>query len=142
MRRRSTTLRWLTAVAALGTTGCTSLYVGAGALFAVGGAAALVGECYDTVQITVTDAYTGLSRCDANVWAVSGEVRESSTPCFHLALDEGEWTVHAALEGYEQATTTVIVDRSEGGCKRHVHSVEMILTPLRPPAEQLSAVSR
>lgn len=123
---------------ALGTVGCVEAAIGLG-VFGVGaGTAVLVSECYDHVQISVTDE-TGRPDCDAEVVAVRGDDVEPGTPCHHLALTPGQWSVRVSKPGYEDQSTTVTIgaEGDEDACKTLVHTVDFQLVPEgareRPP---------
>ncbi|MEP7051251.1 MAG: hypothetical protein ABJB12_12905 [Pseudomonadota bacterium] len=92
--------------------------------------AALTSHCYDYLDLTVFDAQ-GRKTCAATVTASAGRDHFKLGSCYYAPLTDGVWTLRATLAGYVDATTTVPVEHAHD-CARHVQTVELTLSPVRP----------
>src|SRR6478735_1112752 len=112
---------------------CTPV-IGGIALLGVVSIGALTTRCYDYVDVTVLDS-DGRKTCAATVTASKNGSEFELTSCYYAPLTDGRWTLRAALPGFPDAVTTVVVDHTHD-CTRYVQSVELTLNragSVRPP---------
>lgn len=108
---------------------CTAA-AGAGAAGVAVAAGALASACYGYVDVTVIDATTGGSTCEAEVIARDEDGSETSLrSCFHAALGEGKWQLTASKQGFLPAESEVVIE-SRSDCARIVYSLVMTLDPV------------
>ena len=135
MGRTRTTPHCIIAIA-LGAAACVPL-AGVGATAVVVGAAVVAHRCYDTIDVKVLDAATGLPLCDASVTVVSKDDRYELMPCFVGHLTEGKWGIVAEHAGYTSEATALTVQRG-AKCEPAIQTIELRLEPVAVPGSYVA----
>jgi hypothetical protein len=119
----------LTGLLCVASVSCTPA-IAVGVSAALVGGAALAARCSDAVHVAVFDGVTGLRACDAKVVAVSPDGSEETfSSCFYASLPAGSWTVRADRNGYQSASTSLVIN-PQRRCDPAVQTIEISVFPM------------